>query len=207
MIAPSPALKPRLDPDFIPAISWNSAYRKRVEASPGKTAIKIAIDRPGGTTWTYTTEISPGIQEDTWIYCERLVKFLLWAWGGSRVRIAGAPQIVEQLRTVYSSGGKRSFDYDFIGQACFGESFRVENAGPQELVDSLPSGRASNSPLRGNRIGFDLGGSDRKCAALIDGEVVFPRRSNGVLISKVIPDIIAPVSPTASNGLPLISPK
>ena len=27
--------------------------------------------------------------------------------------------------------------------------------------------------LDGCRIGFDLGGSDRKCAAVIDGEVVF----------------------------------
>ena len=27
--------------------------------------------------------------------------------------------------------------------------------------------------LTGNRIGFDLGGSDRKCAAVIAGEVVF----------------------------------
>ena len=34
---------------------------------------------------------------------------------------------------------------------------------------SIPLGRN----LDGCRIGFDLGGSDRKCAALIDGQVVF----------------------------------
>ena len=27
--------------------------------------------------------------------------------------------------------------------------------------------------LKGNRLGFDLGGSDRKCAAMVDGEVIF----------------------------------
>jgi predicted NBD/HSP70 family sugar kinase len=41
----------------------------------------------------------------------------------------------------------------------------------------LPAASASHLPLGrhldGCRIGFDLGGSDRKCAALIDGKVVF----------------------------------
>jgi hypothetical protein len=37
-----------------------------------------------------------------------------------------------------------------------------------------PCGVRSNSRnLEGCRIGFDLGGSDRKCAALINGKVVF----------------------------------
>ena len=40
---------------------------------------------------------------------------------------------------------------------------------PAESTSSLPLGRN----LEGCRIGFDLGGSDRKCAAMIDGKVVF----------------------------------
>jgi predicted NBD/HSP70 family sugar kinase len=40
---------------------------------------------------------------------------------------------------------------------------------PEELEMAVPLGRH----LDGCRIGFDLGGSDRKCAAVIDGEVVF----------------------------------
>ncbi|MDD5262797.1 MAG: hypothetical protein PHD76_13205, partial [Methylacidiphilales bacterium] len=43
--------------------------------------------------------------------------------------------------------------------------------------EALPEARESSIPLGRNmdgcRIGFDLGGSDRKCAALIDGKVVF----------------------------------
>ena len=43
--------------------------------------------------------------------------------------------------------------------------------------DQAPQSHESTSPLgrhrNGCRIGFDLGGSDRKCAAMIDGEVVF----------------------------------
>jgi hypothetical protein len=46
-----------------------------------------------------------------------------------------------------------------------------------ETVGELPAANESVMSLGGHldgcRIGFDLGGSDRKCAAVIDGEVVF----------------------------------
>ena len=48
------------------------------------------------------------------------------------------------------------------------ESTSYDNA-PEEKEAGLPLGRN----LNGCRIGFDLGASDRKCAAVIDGKVVF----------------------------------
>lgn len=176
MISPHLACSPRLDPDFLPAALWNRAYEKVVAADPRSLPVRIAITRPTGTTWIHDTKILPDTAEhatDTWLYCERLIKFLLWAWGGSRVRIAGAPHIVEPLRQTYAPDGPRRFDYEFIGQKCFGETFTIENATCDELQSSVPDPADSKNPLKGNRIGFDLGGSDRKCAAMIDGEVVF----------------------------------
>ena len=176
MNSPHLACSPKLDPNFVPAALWNRAYQQAVSADPQSSPVRIAITRPTGTTWTYDTKILPDKAEhapDTWLYCERLIKFLLWAWGGSRVRIAGAPHIVDQLRQTYAPDGARSFDYKFIGQACFGETFTIENAPFDELQTAVPGAADSPNPLKGNRIGFDLGGSDRKCAAMIDGEVVF----------------------------------
>ena len=53
----------------------------------------------------------------------------------------------------------------------FGQPIRVEAA------KKLPPARETQQPLGrhldGCRIGFDLGGTDRKCAAVIDGKVVF----------------------------------
>ena len=48
------------------------------------------------------------------------------------------------------------------------EAARAE-ALPEERNTGLPMGRH----LEGCRIGFDIGGSDRKAAAVIDGQVVF----------------------------------
>lgn len=176
MIPSIPSCRPKLDPSFVPAAIWNRAYQEAVNTNSESHPIRIAIERPGGTTWTYDTKILPDSPEhasDTWLYCERLIKILLWAWGGSRIRISGAPPIVAQLQATFSLTGVRHFDYDFIGRACFGESFSVENAESEVLQASPPLTTGSTNPLKGNRIGFDLGGSDRKCAAMIDGKVVF----------------------------------
>ncbi|MDQ8193785.1 hypothetical protein QEH59_05085 [Coraliomargarita sp. SDUM461004] len=176
MIKITPRCKPPLDPEFLPAVLWNHAYLKAALAAPDCRKIRIAIDRPEGTTWVYDTTLLPASadnQNDTLKYCERIVKFLLWAWGGSQVRISNAPDVVEQLRTIYSAQGARAFDYDFMGKTCFDQEFAIENGDDSDLQQVLPPATGGVGSLQGNRIGFDLGGSDRKCAAMIDGKVVF----------------------------------
>ena len=63
------------------------------------------------------------------------------------------------------------FDSNLIGQKVYGQPIEVLPTPqlPTEHFAGQPMGRH----LDGCRIGFDLGGSDRKVAAVIDGEVVF----------------------------------
>ena len=176
MLSVKPSFKPQLDPDFIPASLWNRAYLQLVDSVDGNLPVRISVERPDGTSWIHDTRILPeenDYTDLTWHYCERLVKFLLWAWGGSRLRIAGAPHIVAKLQKTYSATGDRAFDFDFIGRACFHKTFQVGTAEFDELKSTFTESGKSANPLKGNRIGFDLGGSDRKCAAIIDGKVVF----------------------------------
>lgn len=176
MIYVKPTFVPKLDPDFIPAALWNEAYLKLVDSNKDSVPIRISISRPDDMAWIYDTRLLPDTADNSeanWLYCERLIKFLLWAWGGSRVHIAGAPHIVARLKETYSANGKRAFDYDFIGRACFLEAFQIETAEFDALKTVCSHSIQHSNPLTGNRIGFDLGGSDRKCAAIIDGKVVF----------------------------------
>jgi len=176
MIQTTPLCKPQLDPDFIPAALWNREYLKLAAEAPNSRKIRIGVDRPEGTTWIYETTLLPESADasaDTFKYCERTVKFLLWAWGGSSVRISNAADVVEQLQAVYSADGKRAFDYDFMGTTCFDQDFSIENASDAEIQEALPAATGGVGSLKRNRLGFDLGGSDRKCAAMIDGEVIF----------------------------------
>ena len=106
-------------------------------------------------------------------YVERLVKFLLWQRGGFRVTIGGNAEIARMIREIYSPTGERAFDFNFMGEKVYGRPMEICEGD----LDSMPASNELSVPLGRNldgcRIGFDLGGSDRKCAALIDGEVVF----------------------------------
>ena len=105
-------------------------------------------------------------------YVERLVKFLLWQRGAWRIVVGGPPEIGEHLRAVYAPGGARAFDRDFMA-GVYEKPFTVETT----RADLAPEAAEGASPLGGHlegcRIGFDLGASDRKVAAVIDGRVVW----------------------------------
>ena len=109
----------------------------------------------------------------TLIYAERLLKFLLWMKGAPQVLVAGADEIAAALAKTYSPMGARAFDCDFMGAKIFGRVFSVEASSFEALPATVETSSPMGRHLDGCRIGFDLGGSDRKAAALIDGEVVY----------------------------------
>ena len=167
-------IKPELDPDFIPAVLWNRAYQKEAEASG--TPVAIALVRPDDTCSVFETKILPPSAESNFLslrYLERILKFLLWQRGGNRVFIAGCDSVAGRLAVLYSPDGMRHFDYEFCGERAYGQDLSITICS----FDDLPKANEQTMPLGrhldGCRIGFDLGGSDRKCAAVIDGEVVF----------------------------------
>ena len=171
-----PAVIPPLDPGFVPAVLWNRAYRARCGTEPGAHAIAIALERTDGTVSRFDTLVLPHTGANIPLnhkYVERLVKFLLWARGGSRVIVGGDDAIAGMLRGIYSASGERKFDFEFMGSRVYGRAMVVESC----VIAEVPAARDVSVPLGrhldGCRIGFDLGGSDRKCAAVIDGKVVF----------------------------------
>lgn len=167
-----PRFVPTLDPAFVPASLWNRAYRARVDESGG-WPLSIALERNDGSISVFHTAILRHEGDAVSLNCryvERLLKFLLWQKGGWRVVVAGEPRIADYLREVYAPAGARAFDYEFMGERVYGHTMTIESAreAPAEREAAAPLGRH----LKGCRIGFDLGASDRKCAAVIDGRVV-----------------------------------
>ncbi len=171
-----PRHRPVLDPGFEPAILARREYDERVAADPGAHPLAIALQRPDGAISRYDLRILPHEGEKARRnvkIVERLLKFLLWQRGGNHILIGGNQALTEEIRAIYSPSGVRAFDYEFMGEKIYGGAMRIESrdisAMPEAKESAVPLGRN----LDGCRIGFDLGGSDRKCAALIDGEVVF----------------------------------
>ncbi|MBN1444431.1 MAG: ROK family protein, partial [Planctomycetes bacterium] len=166
---------PILDPRFVPAVLWNRAYRRRVDADPESLPLAIALSRPDGTVFVERTRVLPHRGENEALnirHVERLLKFMLWQKGGSRVLIAGHDGIARAVADLYSPAGRQAFDNDIVGRKMFLDTFRVEPCALQEIPEPRSVTIALGRNLDGCRIGFDLGGSDRKSAAVIDGKQV-----------------------------------
>lgn len=173
-IAISPKFSPILDPGFVPAVLWNRAYES-LAAQDGRD-FALALTRDDGTCFRWSGRVLPAGSEyaaDTEMYMDRLVKFLLWQKGGNVIQIAGADDVVAMLSQKYAADGARKFDREFIGTKIFGAPIVVRSEAMENLPPEHGAAMKLGRHLEGCRIGFDLGGSDRKCAAVIDGEVVF----------------------------------
>jgi predicted NBD/HSP70 family sugar kinase len=171
----TPKHRPPLDPDFVPAALWNRAYEGWTAVDPASTPLVIAVTRPDGTVFSHRTRVLPHEGENIPInlkYVERIVKLMLWLKGGSGIVIANHPELARRIANLYMPGGSRSFDCDVVGRRIYLEPMTVTSCGLDLVLDENVASLPLGGHLEGCRIGFDLGGSDRKCAAVIDGEVV-----------------------------------
>ena len=176
MLKVAPLIPPLLDPGFVPAVLWNRSYRAITAADSGSRTLIIVLERSDGGVSRFEARVLAADHPAAALsfrYAERLLKFLLWQKGGYRVRVAGAPEIAAYLAVVYSPTGARAFDHAFMGGKVYGRPFSVQSSSAQELPKENDIGLPLGRHLEGCRIGFDLGGSDRKAAAVIDGKVVF----------------------------------
>ena len=176
MITTNAKITPVLDPQFVPAVLWNRAFEQKVTSAPGAHDVEIALGRTDGTVFRRSVRVLSHEGENVALnikYVERLIKFMLWAQGGSQIFIAGNDAIAAALAEMYSENGSHKFDWEIIGNGMFGEYIKVIATTLEEIPAQNNAAAPLGRHLDGNRIGFDLGGSDRKCAAVINGEVVF----------------------------------
>lgn len=171
----SPATPPPLDPGFRPPVLANRAFVAEAKAAGGVPLV-LGLERPDGALSRFETVVFPeGHPRFTanLPYVERLFKFLLWQRGGCRTYLGGPAALSDHLRAVYAPGGARAFDCQFMGEDVYGQAFEVLTCTPAEVPPARELGQPLGRHLEGCRIGFDLGASDRKVSAVIDGEAVF----------------------------------
>ena len=163
-----------LDPGFRPLEAELRAYEKDVQSSGNTCDLGILILRNQGYCENYQLRVfKDGEDARTLPLMDRLVKALLWAYGGYKIVVFGSPALYGHLKAAYREGGARAFDADFMATV-YEKPFEVEYAA--SLADTQRRVSAAGSVgrhLDGCRIGFDAGGSDRKVSAVIDGEAVY----------------------------------
>src|SRR5579872_6391372 len=170
----NPSIVAPLDPGFLPASLFTRKYRA-LAANSKSAPLRLALERGDGSISTFETSVVPpsaGHLAATLLYVERMVKFLLWQRGGWKLYVGGPSEIGRHIQSVYSAAGARKFDVDFMGTV-YEKPFEVVAA----TAEAVPQANESSAPLGrhidGCRVGFDLGASDRKASAVVNGEAVF----------------------------------
>lgn len=158
-----------LDHGFTPCALWNRAV---IAAAQHPVPLVIAVEGEDGRISRHETVISAEPDAEALRFAERLVKLLLWARGGWRVVIGGPVGVAEHVRTIYREGGARAFDADMM-QRVYGHRFTVEDCAAEAVPVAREKSAAHGGHLDGCRIGFDLGASDFKLAAVHNGVMVW----------------------------------
>ncbi len=170
-----PRIVAPLDSGFVPAALVHRTFRQAVRDSGRATPLAIALERQEGFVSVFRTECFEDGSRFAALnlpYAERLIKMLLWKHGGWRIVIGGPPSVAEHVRQTYAPGGARSFDVEFMS-GVYERPFVVEVASPGQIPAASEGTVALGRHLEGCRIGFDLGATDRKVAAVRDGEPVY----------------------------------
>ena len=165
---------PPLEPEFRPSALANRAFVR--DAARYSTPLVIGLERENGLVSRFSTYIFPDDHpraSDNRRYAERLVKFLLWQRGGHTLYAGGSASLGKYLQDCYSPQGARAFDQNFMGRQVYERDFRVVPCEVEAVPAEREQTKALGRHLDGCRIGFDLGASDRKVSAVIDGQAVY----------------------------------
>jgi predicted NBD/HSP70 family sugar kinase len=166
---------PPLDPTFRPLGRARRSFEALAKRSRLAIPVTLAAEQPGGTVTRRDTVVVPDGDPDlerSYHLAERIAKTLLWARGGHRLHVSGPETLVAHLRRHYAQAPTGLFDAR-ISEAFYLSPLEVVRTPATEIPSSRMATSALGGHLQGCRIGFDLGASDRKTAAVIDGEVVF----------------------------------
>jgi len=170
----TPRILPLLDPTFRPSILAARAFRDAVRATGRAQRIGLALEQVGGV-FHFSIELAPLDHALASLNTRRLVrfvKFLLWSRGACRIHVDGPAWVAELLRTHFRETKTGQFDAHIMGERTYEKPFEIVLA-PAALPPARGDARPLGRHMNGCRIGFDLGASDRKAAAVIDGKVVF----------------------------------
>ena len=164
-----------LDKNFKPAAVEYEMFQKSVRNSRKGVPLVIALENSNGDISTFKTSVFSDDSDKSELnnfYIERLIKALLWSRGGWKIIIGGSKKIYNFIKKVYSIDGSRSFDVNHMN-VIYKKPFTIEYTGNTVIGSNIKNKNPQKHNLDGNRIGFDLGASDRKVSAVINGKTVF----------------------------------
>jgi len=164
---------PPLDPTFVPFATIHRDLRNGIAKTAGQP-FAVALEGRNGAIARIDAalypEAHPRARENAEL-AARLIKSLLWERGGGRLIVAGPDSVTSHVASCYGQDGTRRFDATLMARI-YGD-WSIEITALDEVPESVERPTPIGGHLDGCRIGFDLGASDWKIAAVVDGDAVF----------------------------------
>lgn len=168
-----------LDKHYISMYQFKQEFDAEVRNSQGQQEIAIGISPVEDMSEVAVKSfkiLPPDRLSENMRFVERVVKTMLWAYGGVKIYVkCDDRQIASELAKIYSRKGARRFDVEFM-EDVYQLPFEVKSFKGRRFATKRKPIKAKKN-IKGRRIGFDAGGSDRKVTALIDGKVVFEKET------------------------------
>ena len=161
----SPRLTPVLDPAFRPAVLANRAFRQQASALSNAVPVRLALEQTDGVVSRFVSLVFPDghpLAAGNLTYLERIAKLMLWSRGGFRLYVDGPPPLASALAAITAGRPQESSTPIWWRSAC--SIILWKSFPPTDLPAERGGTAALGRHLEGCRIGFDLGGSDRKVA-------------------------------------------
>lgn len=131
--------------------------------------LSITVQRGNSLSFTYHTKISQDTSKNQF-YLKKIILSLLWIVGGTTILLKGngiyIKDFIQEIR--------KDPEFDTTKkemERMFHLPFTLKET-DKDYKDTHPCLIVSGS-FKGNRIGLDLGGSDRKVTAVKDGKILF----------------------------------
>lgn len=174
MLLIEPKILPPLNTRFRPAVLANRHFRQ--EALPLGCCVVMALERENGDLSRYETPIFPeghSRSNENIDYLVHILKFLLWQRGGFKVLFEGPISVFESLKSSFSPTGENKFNHHVLSRKVYEKDLEFLYCPAGSIPVCEERGKQLGRNLNGCRIGFDLGASDRKVSAVIDGNPVY----------------------------------
>ncbi|MFA5290426.1 MAG: hypothetical protein WC351_05230 [Candidatus Izemoplasmatales bacterium] len=165
----------RIDGAFLPIYEYMRDFQERVRLSLCKVPFALVIERHQGYNFRFDAFVySDDVATDALnqVFAEKIVKTLMYMVGGYRIHVVGPLGLFTWLKKTFSQDGARSFDVNIMEEV-YNHPLEWIHCTLDALPQSHPECVDIGGDFKGNRIGFDAGGSDMKVVAVQDGNVLY----------------------------------
>lgn len=136
----------------------------------GVIDVTIAVERNNGYNFVKNLNLLDE-SDDTLDIAIRFIQGILWSAGGNKIYIYGSDKLYHKTLKEYSE--KYKIDADYMHKIYQQPLTIIKVENKEEMPCYKPCSINLGGNLKGNRVGLDIGGSDRKVSAVVDGEVIY----------------------------------